>query len=55
MYLQVIGFLSFLWLINILFVYIYHVSLSVNRYLGYFHVLAIVNNATINAEVEIPL
>ena len=45
-------FHSFLWLI-FLHVYVPHLYSSVNEHLGYFHVLAIVNNAAVDMGVQI--
>ena len=57
MLLQMALFHSFLWLSNIpLYIYIYHIffiHLSVDGHLGCFHVLAIVNSATVNIRVHV--
>lgn len=59
MLLQVAGCLSFLWLNNIqLYMHVcipHSLFSSVNRHLGYFYVLAIVNNNAINMGVDISL
>ena len=64
MLLQMTGFPSFLRLNNIpfcMYVYIYmynkflFIQLPLYRLLGYSHIFAIVNNATINKEVQISL
>ena len=51
------GFHSFLWLSNIpLYVYVYihsFIHLSVNGQLGYFRILAIINNAAMNIGVHL--
>ena len=51
------GIMSFfLWLSNIvLCVYMYHIFIhsSVSGYLGWFHILAIVNSAAVNIEVHV--
>ena len=47
MLMQMAEFPSFSWLKNILF-YIYIFHSFVDRHLGHFHILAIVNNAAVN-------
>lgn len=38
---------------NILFIHILSIHLSVDGYLGYFHLLAIVNSVAINIDVQV--
>ena len=55
MLLQMVLFHSFLWLSSIPFyIYIFFIHSSVDRHLGCFHVLAIVNSAAMNIGLHVP-
>ena len=56
MLLQMAGFSFIPWLNNIpLYFSHFHYSFTYNRYLGCFHVLAVVNNAAMNTDIQISI